>query len=547
MKNSTRQLLGTEPVTAMQKSDWTGLAVVLALAMALRILFFTGYLGSDEVTYVETALNIATGDWRASNYIGATRYGMNLPLALSFHIFGLTEASANLWPFLCSVGEVAIVFFLARWLWNTRVAIISAGLLALLPLHVHLAGRIMADPPLAFFMSLSVALLMRTTHSRNPLTYVAAGLAWGGVFWVKESVGLLYIPVFLFLNIYINRFKGLWFWLFFGMGSAMAVNSALMYCVSGDPLHIFAVMNSALATLDNMTTLATSPSYYLRYLFIDIRHTFFLGYFFAAGVVLYVNRVVRYRQAEDGTAFVIMWALLLLGMFSFAVVSFSPMKLVMKQTNYMMIFCAPLVLLAGWFLASLKRQVLVPMGAIVVLGSVLLAALEQQAINVFTANSRAAYVYLRDHPRAFLLGTTNTVQAVNYFSMMEGRSELRDNIVHFGEMVTISGGNPIHTQATKPVGKDMIAVLDLQTIGWGSKPSAIRRLSDVPACWIPMGKLMPATLGSGRPVVHGLLVAGGFLPESLRQRYISILQPVFLSLPAYLFLVGKSCPAELGF
>jgi 4-amino-4-deoxy-L-arabinose transferase-like glycosyltransferase len=541
MKNSTKQLWEAEPVAAMQKSDWTALAVVLAVAIALRILFFTGYFGSDEVTYVETALNIVAGDWRASNYIGATRYGMNLPVALSVHLFGLTEASANLWPFLCSVGEVAIVFVLARWLWSTRVAIISAGLLALLPLHVHLAGRIMADPPLAFFISLSVALLLRTTHTRHPLTYVAAGLAWGGVFWVKESVGLLYVPVFLLLNVYINRFNGLWFWLFVGMGTAMAANSVLMYFVSGNPLHVFAVMNNALATLDNMTTLATSPLYYLRYLFVDIRHTLFLGYLFAAGVVLYVSRVVRDKQTADGTQFVILWALLLIVMFSFAVVSFSPVKLVMKQTNYMMIFCAPLVLLAGWFLASLTRQVLVPLGALVVAGSVILSALEQQAINVFTTNSRAGYVYLRDNPRTFLLGTINTVQAVNYFSMMESRSELREQIMSFGEMLVVPAGNPPDMGAAKSVGKDVVAVLDLQTIDWGNKPGAIRRLSDVPGCWIPMGTLTPSTLGSGRLVVQGLLAAGIFLPESFRQRYISILKPVLWPLPAYLFLVEHSC------
>ena len=142
---TTEQKTGTTvPLIAMAREDWLALTGVVILALALRVLFYTGFFGSDEVTYVETAANIAVGDWRASSYIGATRYGMNLPVAMFIYLFGLSEASANLWSILCSVGEVAIVFIIARWLWSTRVAVVSALLLALLPLHVHFAGRMMA-------------------------------------------------------------------------------------------------------------------------------------------------------------------------------------------------------------------------------------------------------------------------------------------------------------------------------------------------------------------------------------------------------------------
>lgn len=532
----------TVPLTAMAQGDWYTLAGVVILALALRVLFYTGFFGSDEVTYVETATNIATGDWRASNYIGATRYGMNLPVALFIYLFGLSEASANLWPLLCSIGEVALVFVIARWLWDTRVAVVSALLLALLPLHVHFAGRMMADPPLAFFLTLSVALLLRAAYSQYWLTFLAAGLAWGGVFWVKESVALLYAPVFLLLGIYRTRINSRLVLLVPGMGLAVAANCALMYGVADNPMHVFDIINKGVSGYQGIVV-ESSPWFYFRYLFLDIRHTFLLGFLAVAGVILYAIRFLLDKNTDRNTQFVVLWVLLLVGMFSFAVVSVSPVKLIMKQTNYMLIFVGPMTVLAGWFLVALPRRIFVTLGALTVSGSLVLAALEQQAITAFTANSRAAYAFVRDQPSAFLLGTTNNERAINFYSLLNNRPELRDRMMSFGEMASLNVANPTVTVANRSDGKDVFAFVDLQNIDWGNKPGGIRQLSDVPKCWTPMGTLAPAPLGSGSWVVKGLVAIGSVLPESVQQRYNSALQSVPAPKSAHLFKVDSSCLA----
>lgn len=527
-------------VSPLLPADWVSLATVLAVAIAIRVLFYTGFFGSDEVTYIETAAKIASGDWRASTYVGATRYGMNLPVALFIYLFGLSQFSANLWPFLCSVGEVAVVYFIARWLWSSRTAAISAGLLALLPLHVMFAGRMMADPPLAFFLTLSVALLLLAARSRTWGLFFSAGLAWGGVFWVKESVAILYAPVFLLLAYYLNRLRGRWPWLFAGMAIAVLANCALMYFVAGNPLHLFAVMKGGLASYAGLAA-KTSPWYYLRYLFVDIRHTFLLGFLVVGGIIFYARSHLRGGKPVPGIQFVVLWALLMIGLFSFAIVSFSPVKLVMKQTNYMLIFCGPLALLAGWFLSALSQKAFLPVAALVVAGSAVLAAFEQQAVSVFTANSRAFHAYLRDHPNAFLIGTTNNQRAVNFYSMMENRLDLRNRVTSFGEALPGPGSTASVDWTAKTSGKDVFAVLDLQTIDWGYKPSSIKRLDDVPKCWMPSGLLAPAALGSGSWVVKGLVLLGGVLPDGLRKPYLSALQPVSTPLPAHLFRVDAAC------
>ena len=120
--------------------------------------------------------------------------------------------------------------------------------------------------------------------------------------------------------------------------------------------------------------------------------------------------------------------------------------------------------------------------ALVVADSAVLAAFEQQAVSVFTANSRAFHAYLRDHPNAFLIGTTNNERAVNFFSMMENRLDLRNRVASFGDASTAPNS-----------GKDVFAALDLQTI------------------------------------------------DGLRQPYLSALQPVSTPLPAHLFRVDPTC------
>lgn len=370
--------------------------------------------------------------------------------------------------------------------------------------------------------------------------YLAAGLAWGGVFWVKESVALLYLPVFLFLSVFRNRFSGPWLWLLTGMAFAVLANCALMNQVAGNPMHIFAVMGKGLESYTGVTV-ETSPSYYLRYLFIDVKHTFLLGYLALAGTILFARYFVRAKLAASGAQFVVIWAFLMLGMFSFAIVSFSPVTLISKQTNYMLIFTAPIALLAGWFLESLPWRTLVVLSAFVVCGSIVFAALEQQAITVFTANSKAVYALLRDHPKAFVIGTTNNQRATTYYSMMANHKELRDRVLSFGEMESLLSPDSAETFRVRVAGKELFAVVDLQNIDWGNKPGAIRRLADVPKCWVSAGKLTPAEPGTGRWITRGLVAAVALAPESLVLRFMSILQPVFKPAPAYLFKVDDSC------
>ncbi len=93
---------------------WLFLLGIIVIAFVLRLAFFHGPLGSDDNVYVTRALNVALGQWPSTDYIGALRYGFNIPTGFFIWLFGPSLFVANLYPFLLSIAEIAVVGVLTR-------------------------------------------------------------------------------------------------------------------------------------------------------------------------------------------------------------------------------------------------------------------------------------------------------------------------------------------------------------------------------------------------------------------------------------------------
>ena len=163
--------------SSWEASDWLALTSIVALAVLVRAVFFTGFYGSDEVTYTLAGVEIANGIWKLGDCVGSLRYGVNIPVGVFIKLFGPGEIPAGAWSFLCSVGEVVLVFIVAHSIWGRKAAVLSALVIATLPLHVHLAGRLMGDSPLAFFIALSFVLFLFAESRQSTGLYLASGLA----------------------------------------------------------------------------------------------------------------------------------------------------------------------------------------------------------------------------------------------------------------------------------------------------------------------------------------------------------------------------------
>jgi len=514
-------------VSGWEPTDFAKLAALIFIAVTFRAVFFTGFFGSDEVTYTEAAYDIVTGRWPSSDYIGSLRYGVNLPVAMFMKLFGVTEVAANLWSFLTSVGEVALVFFIGRMLWDTRAGFLAGLTLAVLPLHVHFAGRMMADAPLAFFMTLSCALFLVGEAVRGRGWFFATGLAAGASFWVKESP-IVYVVIFGLYALACRRWDPAWLWMAVGALAMLALNLVLMLAVTGDAWHVFRVNQMGIERFIGAGAKETSPWVYLRYLLLDVRHTWLLGFLAIGGAMVLVRARQRTGELASGDVFVLVWGAGLIGVFSLLPVSFDPVTLIYKQTNYMLMFAAPLALLSGLALSRLRSAMFVAATAVLVLGSVVLSGLEQQAIQVFTANSKASVAFAKTVPGMMIYATTNNVRAEIYSNLMQGKGAEPER---FKELAALSrrGDGPT------------LAVIDLETINWSNQGSPVRRIDDVPGCWALVSQLQPVGLGWGRFSVQAMFALAQAAPAILRERALTKIAPLVQPQPAFVYRIPSEC------
>ena len=453
------------------------LFAVLAAAYGLRALFYTGFFGSDEVTYLEAAVRILHGDWTPSSYIGAIRYGVQLPMAGLMAVFGQNEFAANLWPLSCSLAEIAAVLLIGNALIGFRASLLAATLLSVLPLHVHFAGRLMADPPQALFMTLSFLLFWLGNRKNLPIVFLLAGLSAGVVFWIKE-VSTIYLLVLLCYPIVFRCWNWKWLWMLAGFLLMFAANCCLMWVLSGDPLYIVHIAANAASEYSSETGRFSrspgndDPMYYLGYLFVRVYHFWILGYLAIAALGLAWRHRGSSSGLTPGTAVALWWGLGLIALFSLFPVSLHPPKFVFKQVNYMLMFAPPLAMLAGMFLSRLRTRTLASVLTITVIPMFFLSALEKNVVAIFTANSKAAVSFARDHATATVYGTSGAQRAATFYGLTRPQSPAP----RIQPIDALLDEGPCAAP-----GERYYAIIDPETQTWGR--SRLKRIDDLPDCW----------------------------------------------------------------
>ncbi len=521
----------------LERRDWSSLGLLLLLAAALRVVFFSGGLGSDEIVYTSRALDILGGDWTPSSYIGAIRYGINLPLAVAFAILGPTIAAIGALYVLSSVAEVALVFTFARLAWGRREAVLSALILATLPLHVFVPGALLADAWLAVFITGTFLLFFMAERHRNPTFYFLAGITAGLVFSIKEVV-IVFVLVFGLYATLIRQWKREWAWSFLGASMTFALNATFFTVVYDDPLYVLKVMTARTALLsEGDIQLETGPSYYLTYLFIKVYHTWLLGFLAVAGAVLALVRRDTEPSVREGVRYVLVWAGGLLLVFSLFPMSLVPFALAPKQTNYMAIFLAPLALLSGYLVARLRLSHRVAILTVMLGGSVALAAAEQVALRTFTANSRAALEFAASHSDLPIYGTTNNSRIAYLHRLVAQSPESFVPIrpIPRGDALVDKEGD--HNDMYQAY-----VIVDWETMDWGSEHL---RVSTIPACWEWFSELRPAQVGLGYVLLGGVLQGFGLveplLPQELGARVRKAVSSRLTPQPATVYRVRADC------
>lgn len=495
---------------------------LLVTAAALRLVFFNGALGSDDLVYLNRSVQISEGVWSSAGYNGALRYGFNMPAGFFLNLFGINIFAANLWPLLCSLAEISAVYFFSHTIGGRQVALCSTLTLVFMPLHVASATRIHADPVVACFLTLSFVTFHFAEQQRSCWLYFFVGIAMGLVFWTKE-LAVITLLAFLFYPLIRRKIEVRWLCIACGGLVMLLAHFVLMRVIAGDPLHALKVV---LAQMQNSFISGADFAedgawYYFKYLFFDIRHVGLAGVLAACSVVAFV---FNYRGLRTHTLYLIFWLLALVSVLSFTPVSLSPIKLVMKQSNYLTLFLAPLALVAGYLIATLPTKIKLVVLFFTLTGGLFLAGLEQQAYRIFTSNSKAAFKFSVQHAGEQIVGSNNNGNIAAIYAMFDENDQPRG---HFRYMSEFS-----QHLITGTSDKAVFVILDYETMAWG-KGAVV--LNQAPVCWEMVEVLVPTGFGTGRLLINLFDSTLELFPRSVYDRFKLSLGALKQPKPAYVY------------
>lgn len=520
---------GTPLLDETALSYYARLLGLLALALVLRVIFFNGAFGSDDGTYYKSALDIAHGQWNVAHYNGALRYGFNLPAAAFIYVFGPSYAVANLWPLCCSLFEIAGVYWFAHSAIGRRAAWIAALLLACTPLHVAVATRIHADPIVSAALTLGFVFIYQGMRRDSAFLLGVAGVAIGMVFWAKELAAVCYLAFLPLLWFYAGQWRKIG--IVIGTTLVMfALNGGLMYAIAGDPLHAVKVVLHAVQHnfIEGGDGGSNEAWFYLPLMFADIRHVGLLAWLALLALLLWRDGA----GVRSAKAFVVIWWLGVLLVLSCFPVSLSPLRLTLKQSNYITLFLAPMAILGGALLAQWpRRRAALVLAAVAAIG-VLLAALQQADYRAFVANSKAVAELASANPAMVVLGSTNNSSLSTMLANQRGG---KSRVLSWTE----TQRTPALLTAELAPSDDLLGVFDAQTASWAPGGA---KLAKAPSCWVFMRAIAPQDLGFGNDVAASMWAISQALPTKLATKLGPRLQALAAPAPALLYRLRKGDP-----
>ncbi|MDZ7344141.1 MAG: glycosyltransferase family 39 protein [candidate division KSB1 bacterium] len=167
--------------------DRRGIALVLAAALAIRLVFFfvgmdKGLFYPDEYEYVELAKNLAEGN--GFSYKGqVTSFrppGFAFLMAFVFWLFDTTSpVPVRAMQLLFSLVTVWIIYLAGRDGWGERVGLVAAGIFAFYPSLIGFNQILLTEPSFIFCISLACWAMIRHLRQPNSWWAIGAGAALG--------------------------------------------------------------------------------------------------------------------------------------------------------------------------------------------------------------------------------------------------------------------------------------------------------------------------------------------------------------------------------
>jgi len=388
----------------------THLVLLAAIAGFTIWLGYIGFIASDDQSYSMAAI----GWLDHFPYIGTThwelRHTVVLPLALSFWLGGVNEASIMLPTLIYLLLLMALTYGCLIRLVEPGQAVLAAALVALTPVFVLNVSTASDDITECFFVAASFwAFYFGSTDTANRAMLLLAGICAGLGFITRETsiILALFYGVLFLLGWRIPRS----YYLLIGAGFfvVLAIDTLYLATMTGDVLYRIHVSARGVAGDNPLDTkivaeypvqngfdrvgLIASPRVLQPVLMLFTAHEIFPLFFFAipAGLWLWNNRDQHEPQFEVARLSCV------LGATWFVAVSWVLIMLWVVPRYYMVTAYCALLVVALWLQAP-RRQggSLIPI-AVLCAGSLMMIYLDNKSL-MFGERALVAIAHESDEP-----------------------------------------------------------------------------------------------------------------------------------------------------
>jgi hypothetical protein len=209
---SPKTLLSNQKDISLKKIDWLLILALVLSCIIVRLFFFYGFLGTDDSVITSKAIKIIEDGLYVPSSHYDSRFGLILPVAAFFNLFNTGIAQTTIFPFVCSIGLTVCTYIICRKSnISKEYSVFGALIPTLMPISVLFGTSIYPEIPFAFFVSLSLLILVSFVNKResqniNVLALTGLFITLFIAYMIKIEAVFIIGGYFLFF-IFIKRFK----------------------------------------------------------------------------------------------------------------------------------------------------------------------------------------------------------------------------------------------------------------------------------------------------------------------------------------------------
>jgi len=216
--------------------------ILLMILIAWRLYGASYIIGSDELDYPYYANQMIEGTYEGGPYPSSNRLGLLLPTVVMFLLFGIKPVTAGIFPLLCSVISVFVLYFGLKSILSHKTALWAALLWAMFPANIIHATIIRPETPQALFIFIVIIYFYKSIAERecNTRNILIASLGLSALYLIRGTALVMILLLLIFQAIEMIKRKRIipWFALLWVIPALTFAGECIFFkYIAGDYFH----------------------------------------------------------------------------------------------------------------------------------------------------------------------------------------------------------------------------------------------------------------------------------------------------------------------